>query len=105
MTSNPRYWRFAVSPDGCQFAIWQPGNEPWFIPVANLPGHFVGSFDSEMEGWTHFAPTRSPETLDQLVRDVVDDEIAPMLATQLARVLQPIIAAARAEARAEPADG
>ncbi|WTW93659.1 hypothetical protein OG216_09835 [Streptomycetaceae bacterium NBC_01309] len=66
-----RGFEFRLSPDRRQVAIWEPGNEPWFIPERNMPGRFVGSTEMDRMGWTRFTRTETntrPSTESAAVR-------------------------------------
>ncbi|MGW1998598.1 hypothetical protein [Embleya sp. NPDC001921] len=56
----PAGFEFRLSPDRSQIAIWEPGNEPWFIPERNMPGRFVGSAEMNGLGWTRYLPAAEP---------------------------------------------
>ena len=56
MNAVPDSFEFAVSPDGRQFAIWEPGNEPWFAPEANMHGRWITSADMDRLGWVRYTP-------------------------------------------------
>lgn len=49
-----RSWEFRLSPDRREIAIWEPGNEPWFIPEPGMSGRFVS--DHDVKDWTPFRP-------------------------------------------------
>lgn len=53
---NPDHFEFRLSPDRRQFAIWQPGNEPWFVPEGNMPGRWLKPNDMDRLGWTRYVP-------------------------------------------------
>lgn len=65
MTTTPDGYEFRLSPDRRQFAIWEPGNEPWFAPEANMHGRWITSGDMERLGWTRCLP------IDQAAADVL----------------------------------
>ncbi|WP_432010153.1 hypothetical protein [Streptomyces cucumeris] len=54
---DPDRMEFRVSPDRRQIAIWEPGNEPWFIPEPAMRGRFVKTVDMDRMGWTRYLPT------------------------------------------------
>lgn len=56
MSTIPDSFAFAVSPDGRQFAIWEPGNEPWFTPEPAMNGRWITSADMDRLGWTRYTP-------------------------------------------------
>jgi hypothetical protein len=49
-------WEFRLSPDRRVFAFYQPGNEPWFLPLPNMQGKFVSDSGGQFQGWTRFVP-------------------------------------------------
>ncbi|MFE7273012.1 hypothetical protein [Streptomyces sp. NPDC057623] len=53
---NPDHFEFRLSPDRRQFAIWQPGNEPWFVPEAAMQGRWLKPNDMDRLGWTRYVP-------------------------------------------------
>lgn len=53
---HPDHFEFRLSPDRREFAIWEPGNEPWFIPASGMQGRFVGSAEMDGMGWTRYLP-------------------------------------------------
>jgi hypothetical protein len=66
-TTAPGYpdgFEFRLSPDQRQFAAWEPGNQPWFIPVAGMQGRFVDSGEMDALGWTRYLPLpEAPPTM------------------------------------------
>ncbi|MFF7949122.1 hypothetical protein [Streptomyces griseorubiginosus] len=54
--SAPDGWEFRLSPDCRQFAFYDPGNGPWFVPEANMRGRFVDSPDMDRMEWDRFTP-------------------------------------------------
>lgn len=64
--STPDGWEFRLSPDRKQFAIWEPGNEPWFVPVPSMQGRFIGSGEMDRLGWTRFTPMADGNRADGL---------------------------------------
>lgn len=64
--STPDDWEFRLSPDRRQFAVWEPGNEPWFVPVPAMRGRFVGSGEMDRLGWTRFTPLADGNRADGL---------------------------------------
>jgi hypothetical protein len=61
----PANFEFRRSPDGRQFAIWEPGNEPWFVPEAHMPGRWFSSADMDRLGWTRYLPVGQAPATDQ----------------------------------------
>lgn len=50
-------WEVRVSPDGGRVAIWDPGNEPWFVPTGTLlEGSFVPPSEMVGRDWKRFVP-------------------------------------------------
>lgn len=64
--SAPDGWEFRLSPDRRQFAVWEPGNEPWFVPVSAMKGRFVGSGEMDRLGWTRYVPASDSGRVDGL---------------------------------------
>ena len=56
MPDTPDGWEFRLSPDRRLFAIYEPGNAPWFIPEAAMRGRFVESPDMNRLSWTRYLP-------------------------------------------------
>lgn len=54
-----------MSPDGQYLALWEPGNEPWFIiDMATVRGDWVKSRDMDgrrYEDWEQFLPIKEDE--------------------------------------------
>lgn len=50
-----RGWEFRLSPDRRHTAIWDPGNQPWFV-VAEAQGWWKR--DHEVEDWQRFTPAQ-----------------------------------------------
>ena len=78
----PESWKFALSPDQREFAVWMPGNEPWFAQtLGNDKGRWIGSADLERAGWTVFDkpdPLRhepEPDLCQAEITDPDTDEI------------------------------
>ncbi|GGQ38379.1 hypothetical protein [Streptomyces mutabilis] len=66
--SSPEQYEFRVSPDRRQFAIWEPGNEPWFAPEAAMQGRWITSADMERLGWTRYVPETSTDQAAEITR-------------------------------------
>lgn len=64
--STPDDWEFRLSPDRRQFAVWEPGNEPWFVPVSAMQGRFVNTSEMDALGWTRFTPMADGNRADGL---------------------------------------
>ena len=55
----PDEWEIRVSEDGSKIAVWEPGNEPWFvIDTAQVKGTWVKSSKMDRMGWEPFLPLR-----------------------------------------------
>jgi hypothetical protein len=54
-----RGWEFRVSPDRRHIAIWDPGNQPWFIPARSMDGWWRR--DHEVDDWQRFMPASKGE--------------------------------------------
>jgi hypothetical protein len=52
----PNKYEFRLSPDHRQFAIWEPGNEPWFVPETAMTGRWIKPNDMDRLGWTRYVP-------------------------------------------------
>jgi len=52
-----RGWEFRVSPDRRHIAIWDPGNQPWFVPTRSMDGWWRR--DNEVEDWQRFVPVQN----------------------------------------------
>lgn len=53
-----------VSPDGRYLALWEPGNEPWFvIDTASVGGRWVKTPEMERHAadWIPFLPLKEDE--------------------------------------------
>lgn len=53
----PNGWEFRVSPDGRYIAVWEPGNEPWFvIDTSAVKGHWTSTrdMDRHTQHWAQF---------------------------------------------------
>jgi hypothetical protein len=51
----PDKYEFRLSPDKRLFAIWDPGNTPWFVTDAAGYGKWLSPMDGL--GWTRYLPT------------------------------------------------
>jgi hypothetical protein len=92
-------WEFRLSDDGYVMAFWDPGNEPWFVPVANMQGRFYGPVELDTMkdhngrkiDWVRFLPTdRAAREVLQVVAEwaegePADSEAVGRLAFQLGR--------------------
>ncbi|MBP2583006.1 hypothetical protein J3A78_003484 [Streptomyces sp. PvR006] len=55
--TEPEAFEFRLSTDGYRrIAFYDPGNGPWFMPVANMQGQFVDHASPELDGWTRYLP-------------------------------------------------
>jgi hypothetical protein len=92
-------WEFRLSDDGRTMAFYDPGNGPWFVPVANMQGRFydgvslesLKDHNGQKIDWVRFLPT------DKAAREVLkivaewaegepaDSEAVGRLAFQLGR--------------------
>ena len=52
----PEGWEFRLSHDRREFAFYDPGNGPWFVPVAAMQGRFVDSVDMDARDWYRYLP-------------------------------------------------
>lgn len=60
----PNDWELRLSPDGRHIAVWEPGNEPWFvIDTAAVQGRWVKTSEMERhaDDWTPFLPLTEPD--------------------------------------------
>lgn len=59
----PNDWELRVSPDGRYIAVWEPGNEPWFvIDTARVQGSWVSTPDMDAQAdWQQFLSVEDPE--------------------------------------------
>lgn len=60
----PDDWEFRVSPDGKMIALWEPGNEPWFVmTAADMKGRFVSTRDMDRHtaDWRQFLSVEDPD--------------------------------------------
>lgn len=59
----PDDWEFRVSPDGKSIAIWEPGNEPWFVITGDVKGRWVSTRDMERHAadWRQFVSVEDPD--------------------------------------------
>lgn len=60
----PNEWELRLSPDGRHIAVWEPGNEPWFvIDTAAVKGTWVGTpeMDRHAADWTPFLPLKEED--------------------------------------------
>ena len=60
----PHDWEFRLSPDGRHLAIWEPGNEPWFvIDTAFAKGRWADTPEMERNAsdWIPFLPLADPD--------------------------------------------
>jgi hypothetical protein len=55
-------WEFRLSPDGRDFAFFDQGNGPWFIPRPAMTGRFVSSVQMDAMGWTRFVKAQDADT-------------------------------------------
>lgn len=59
-------WEFRLSDDGRTMAFYDPGNGPWFVPVANMQGRFydqvslefLKDHNGEKIDWVRFLPAQ-----------------------------------------------
>ncbi len=59
-------WEFRLSDDGRMMAFYDPGNGPWFVPVANMQGRFYDTVsldfmkdsDGQKVDWVRFLPSQ-----------------------------------------------
>lgn len=52
----PDNYEFRLAPDKRLFAIWEPGNEPWWVVDGASRGRWLGSAEMDALGWTRFLP-------------------------------------------------
>jgi hypothetical protein len=92
-------WEFRLSDDGYTMAFYDPGNGPWFVPVANMQGRFYspGDLDSMKDhngrkiDWVRFLPTdkAAAEVLRVIAEwadgEPADSDAVARLAYQLGR--------------------
>ena len=52
----PEGWEFRLSHDRRDFAFYDPGNGPWFVPVPAMQGRFVDSSDMNARDWYRYLP-------------------------------------------------
>jgi hypothetical protein len=71
MSTVPDSFAFAVSPDGRQFAIWEPGNEPWFAPEPAMHGRWITSADMDRLGWVRYTP-QTADGRAEVLREAAD---------------------------------
>jgi hypothetical protein len=96
MTGNhppaPEGWEFRLSPDQRLFAVYDPGNGPWFVPEPAMQGRFVDSPDMDRLGWHRYVPAPEDDSdsvglVSQILRrtaDLVDSEDLPQTANDTA---------------------
>ena len=52
----PEGWEFRLSHDRRDFAFYDPGNGPWFVPSPAMQGRFVDSSDMNARDWYRYLP-------------------------------------------------
>lgn len=77
-TPAPDGWEFRLSPDRRQFAIWEPGNEPWFAPEGNMPGRWISSADMDRLGWTRYTLAAVSPAVDRAAVPDTDPVRCPL---------------------------
>lgn len=88
----PEGWEFRLSHDRRLFAIYDPGNGPWFVPEPSMRGRFVDSADMNRLDWYRYVPALEDDAdsvglvSDILNRtaDLVDGEDLPQTAKDTA---------------------
>lgn len=116
MTTTDRY-RFALSPDGAQLAVWAPGQEPWVVHPLPSPreGGWVTTSEMDRQGWQLFVPVPADrDALRQRIADALRYWVHPTDRGEAADAVLDVLpeltgqttdrAAARAEGLREAAD-
>jgi hypothetical protein len=60
----PHDWEIRMSPDGRHIAVWEPGNEPWFvIDTAAVKGQWTPTeaMEKHAADWIPFLPLNEDE--------------------------------------------
>lgn len=52
----PEGWEFRLSHDRRDFAFYDPGNGPWFVPEPSMRGRFVDSTEMNSRQWYRYLP-------------------------------------------------
>lgn len=73
MTALPDGYEFRLSPNHRDFAIWEPGNEPWFTPEPAMQGRWITPSDMDRLGWTRYLP--ADQAAAEVLRIVSDTVI------------------------------
>lgn len=92
-------WEFRLSEDGYRMAFYDPGNGPWFMPVANMQGRFYDAVsleflkdhNGEKIDWVRFLP--APKAAREVLKIIAewadgepgDSDAVGRLAYQLGR--------------------
>lgn len=87
-------FEFRLSPDRRQFAIWEPGNEPWFAPEAAMQGRWITSADMDRLRWTRYVPVAD---LDKPAAPGIGYEFRESLGVLLSRVQRGVQSDAEAD--------
>ncbi|MFD8226867.1 hypothetical protein ACFV16_22145 [Streptomyces massasporeus] len=97
MTRNrppaPEGWEFRLSHDRRLFAVYDPGNGPWFVPEPAMRGRFVDSSEMNSLDWYRYVPAPAENEADAVdlvsrilhcTADLVDSEDLPQTANDTA---------------------
>ena len=93
--SSPDQYEFRLAPDRRQFAIWEPGNEPWFAPEPAMQGRWITSADMDRLGWIRYVPEQAATSVPPVAG--IGYEFRESLLVLLSRVQRGVQSTAEAD--------